>query len=357
MKNVFLIFLLAFSCSTFAQTIRRCNNNPGVTGVNVYTTIQDAHDAAAAGDIIYVEPSVNTYGSLNATKRLTIIGNGYYNEANPNTPFEKLSSIVNNITFNNGSANSFMSGIHLKGNANIQDTQISITRCLIIGNCNFGQSTIIVSNQYSRGNNGIITKCIVIGGAIIGQNNADVSSQFGYNTTVSNCIFRGGNIINLTNSTINNNTCYLTGSNAYGLIGCSFTNNILDARGLTTSIEFVSGVISGISRANTISNNICLGQSATPSGNGNVSNGDINTTFLIANPWSSGTDDAPFQLAAGSPAIGIGTGGTNAGAFGGASPYILSGLPAYPVITNFTTTGVGNTTTPLQVNVTVRGNN
>ena len=58
-----------------------------------------------------------------------------------------------------------------------------------------------------------------------------------------------------------------------------------------------------------------------------------------------------------SPAIGIGTGGANAGAFGGASPYILSGLPAYPVMTNFTTTGVGNTTTPLQVSVTVRGNN
>jgi hypothetical protein len=46
MKNVTLIFLLAISCSTFAQTIRRCNNNPSVTGVNIYTTIQAAHDAA-----------------------------------------------------------------------------------------------------------------------------------------------------------------------------------------------------------------------------------------------------------------------------------------------------------------------
>ena len=357
MKNLTLIFLLAFSCSTFAQTIRRCNNNPGVTGVNVYTTIQDAHDAAAAGDIIYVEPSVNAYGGLTATKRLTIIGNGYYNEANPNTPFEKLSSMVNYIIFNNGSANSFMSGIHLQGNANIQDTQISITRCLVIGNCTFGRSSNTVSNQYSRGNNGMITKCIIVG-AIIGQNNVDVNSQFGYNTTVSNCIFRGGSIHNLTNSTINNNVFHRGGgSNINNLIGCSFTNNILDARGYSTPIEFVNGVLNGNSRGNTISNNICLGQSATPSGNGNVSNGDINTTFLIANPWSSGTDDANFQLAAGSPAIGIGTGGTNAGAFGGANPYILSGLPAYPVMTNFTTSGVGNTTTPLQVNVTVRGNN
>ena len=355
MKNLTLIFLLAFSCSTFAQTIRRCNNNTGISGVNVYTTIQAAHDAAVAGDIIYVEPSVNTYGSLDATKRLTIIGNGYYNEANPNTPFEKLSSIISSITFNNGSANSNISGIHLQGNVNIQDIQISITRCLLIGNCNFGRSTITVSNQSTRGNSGIITKCIVFG-AITGQYSPDVSSQIGYNTTVSNCIFRGGGFLNLTNSTITNNTFGLSIS-INNLIGCSFTNNILDARGFSTTIEFVSGVINGNSRGNTISNNICLGQNATPSGNGNVSNGNINTTFLIANPWSSGTDDANFQLAAGSPAIGIGTGGTNAGAFGGAGPYVLSGLPAYPVMTNFTTSGAGNTNTPLQVSVTVRGNN
>jgi len=79
---------------------------------------------------------------------------------------------------------------------------------------------------------------------------------------------------------------------------------------------------------------------------------------LVSNPWTTfGSEDAKFQLGASSPAAGIGTGGTNAGAFGGASPYVLSGLPPYPIITNFTTSGVGNTSVPLSVSVTVRGNN
>ena len=60
MKTTILIFLLAISCSTFAKTIRRCNN----TGVNVYATIQAAHDAAVAGDIIYVKPSNVSCASL-----------------------------------------------------------------------------------------------------------------------------------------------------------------------------------------------------------------------------------------------------------------------------------------------------
>lgn len=132
------------------------------------------------------------------------------------------------------------------------------------------------------------------------------------------------------------------------------SNNIYDARGLTSAIQFVNG-----GSGNTISNNICLGVAATPTGNGNVSSANPTITFLVSNPWATfGSEDATFQSAAsGSPAAGIGTGGTNAGAFGGPSPYVLSGMPAYPVITNFTTSGVGNTSVPLSVSVTVRGNN
>ena len=78
-KSVLTLFLLALiAFGSDGQTIRRCNNNPGVTGVNMYTTIQAAHDAAVAGDIIYLEPSSVSYGNLDARKRLTIIGNGYF---------------------------------------------------------------------------------------------------------------------------------------------------------------------------------------------------------------------------------------------------------------------------------------
>jgi hypothetical protein len=352
------IATLCLSASVFAQTIRRCNNNPGITGVNVYTTLQAAHDASVANDIIYVEPSTTSYGALDCRKRLTIIGNGYYLNANANNSFDTRSSLVGAIIFNNGSANSILTGVEAYPNTvNINDINVTITRCITAGT-NFGVSTNLVGGLNSRGNNGTITKCI-LRGSVAGSNSTIVASQYGYNCLISNCIIYGSSINNLTNSVVTNNIYYRgSGSSFNALFGCSVTNNILDARGSATVQEFVSGVISGGSVGNTISNNICLAQAATPSGNGNVNFGDETLTFLVSNPWNFFTvNDANFQLASGSPAIGIGSGGTNAGVFGGSNPYILSGMPAYPVITTYLPSGVGNVSTPLQVNVTVRGNN
>jgi hypothetical protein len=145
------------------------------------------------------------------------------------------------------------------------------------------------------------------------------------------------------------------GASVGSVYGCSVTNNIYDARGMTGTVNFVGTSGTG----NTVSNNICLSANATPSNNGNVVFGDETITFLVVNPWTTfGSEDAKFQLAAsGSPASGIGTGGTNAGAFGGSNPYILSGSPAYPIITSYLPAGVGNASTPLNVSVTVKGNN
>lgn len=363
-KNYFTLGLIAvlifclFS-TLHAQTIRRCNNNPGVTGVNLYTTLQAAHDAAAVGDIIYIEPSVTDYGSVDVRKRLTIIGNGYFLDKNANVSFDPRSSKISSITFDNGSANSILSGLEVgDGLIYINDVNITLTRCRLTRNggniITFGVSSNLVAGQNSRGNNATITRCVIVGG-IVGQNSTTVSSQFGYNCTITNNIHQG-QIVSITNTVIANNVYYssIFGGNVLSnLNGCSVTNNIYDARGSTSAVPFVSS-----GAGNTISNNICLGQAGTPAGNGNVNFGDETLTFLVANPWPTiTTEDVKFQLAAGSPAIGIGTGGTNAGAFGGANPYVLSGVPAYPVITNFTTTGVGNTATPLQVSVTVRSSN
>jgi hypothetical protein len=349
------IATLCLSASVFAQTIRRCNNNPGITGVNVYTTIQAAHNAAVAGDIIYVEPSSASYGNLNCTKRLTIIGNGYYLDKNTNNSFDTRTSKIDQIVFDNGSANSVLTGIEQTGSGfSVNDLNITITRCYVTNSIVFGLSTNLVAGQNSRGNNGTITKC-VLGSGINGTNSTTVASQYGYNCLISNNIQRGSTS-GMTNTVISNNVyyCGYTGtSNLGSLFGCAVTNNIFDARGLSGTLTYVGG-----GSGNTISNNICLDLAGSPSGNGNVSFGTSTATFLTANPWTTfSTEDANFQLIAGSPAIGIGTGGTNAGAFGGSNPYILSGMPAYPVITTYLPSGVGNTSTPLQVSVTVRGNN
>lgn len=355
-KSLFALAILCLlSFGSFAQTIRRCNNNPGITGVNVYATIQAAHNAAVAGDIIYVEPSSADYGALNCIKRLTIIGNGYFLDKNANNSFDTRTSKITTITFDNGSANSVLTGVEQTSSGfSINDINITITRCYITNNISFGISTNLVAGLNSRGNNATITKCILSSG-INGNNTTNVNAQYGYNCLISNNILRGV-IYSMTNTIISNNVfnCgYVGGSNVGSVFGCAVTNNIYDARGLSGTITYVGG-----GSGNTISNNICLDLAGSPSGNGNVSFGTSTATFLTANPWTTfSTEDANFQLIAGSPAIGIGTGGTNAGAFGGSNPYILSGMPAYPVITSYLPSGVGNASTPLQVSVTVRGNN
>ena len=356
-KSVLTLFLLALiAFGSDGQTIRRCNNNPGVTGVNIYTTIQAAHDAAVANDIIYVEPSNASYGNLDARKRLTIIGNGYFLDKNTNVSFDSRKSEVGSITFNNGSANSLLNGVYsVSGVGNvitINDVNITVTRCYL-PTINFGLSTNLVAGLNSRGNNGTVTKCVIIN-QVSGQNAINTISQYGYNCTFSNNImsFR---FYNLTNCVINNNV-FNSGTSVISteaIYGSTISNNIFDARGRTTTYDANSA-----GTGNTFSNNICLGQAMIPSGNGNVNFGDETITFLVVNPWSSiTTEDSKFQLGASSPAISVGSGGTNAGAFGGASPYVLSGMPAYPVITNYVVSGVGNSSTPLNVSVTVRGNN
>jgi hypothetical protein len=352
MKNIILISLLAISCSTFAQTIRRCNNNPGISGVNVYTTIQAAHDAAAVGDIIYVEPSVTSYGNLTCSKRLTIIGNGYFLTQNPNVSFDIRMSKIDGFTFNLGCANSSITGVYTNNLTFNGISNITLERCFV-ENVNYVSFSSIPSTFIT------FSKCVITG-SILGYDSAP--SRIPRNCTFTNNIFSGG-IQYFSNSVFTNNTfATVSNGNLDYLLNCTISNNIFRSNGCNSCTQ--QALFGTNNTGTTISNNIIAYVQTVntcsftlPTGNGNVNGADYSALFIVPDPYSSGLVDKNFQLAAGSPAIGIGTGGTNAGAFGGANPYILSGLPAYPVMTNFTTSGVGNTSTPLQVSVTVRGNN
>lgn len=373
-----VILLVPFSTvSTVAQTIRRVNNSPGITGLNVYTTIQDAHDAAANGDIIYVEPSGQSYGSLTCSKRLTIIGNGYLLDQNPNTSVDKVSAYLNALVFGPGSASSIAIGLSVTspgatmgGNSiTVADANITITRCIV------GGVTLQHYNATNVPYNVTISKCLLYGG--IGYGGGPGSGySIATGATINNNIFNTGGgaaISNLFNATIINNTIFSvlngTGSTPpiaaiQNVANSTITNNIIDLRNAAADKSAVGTTNQTTFKNNTISNNICLDKSGLPADNGNVNAASATGTFRIANPWfldyfnrAYYEQDATFQLAASSPAKGIGTGGTDAGAFGGASPYVLSGQPNVPIITNFTTSGSGNSSTPLTVTISVRSNN
>lgn len=76
-KNFFkqTILFFAMGLTTLmatAQAILTVDNSPG--SVAAYSNLQTAHDAATAGDIIYVQPSGTSYGDLTISKAITIVG-------------------------------------------------------------------------------------------------------------------------------------------------------------------------------------------------------------------------------------------------------------------------------------------
>ena len=75
LEITFCIALGMMTLAFNAQTIITIDNNPGST--TTYQTIQAAHNAAAAGSIIYVQPSPTSYGDVTIDKALTIVGRSH----------------------------------------------------------------------------------------------------------------------------------------------------------------------------------------------------------------------------------------------------------------------------------------
>ncbi len=76
----------------------------------------------------------------------------------------------------------------------------------------------------------------------------------------------------------------------------------------------------------------------------------INYTSMSAVFTQTGSTDGKYQLKAGSPAIGYAYGGGDCGPFGGASPYVLSGMPNIPAIYELLVPGAGGS----NLNITIK---
>jgi hypothetical protein len=342
-KLSFLIALTTILSSACFAKIWRVNNNIGVNAN--FTTLQAAHDGANSGDTIYIESSPTSYGSLVSTKKLTIVGTGYFLDQNLGLQAFSLSSKVGMISLNAGSSGTTIEGLQFNSNPVYIYVNDIVIRRNYFGAFNGIDAEYNIGSVYiySSASNILITQNYALGvfnnspstGILISNNYFAFPSYYGDATTqpiltldpttvaiIKNNIFKRGTI----------STHY-----------CNLSNNIM-----------INGYNSGI--GNLMVNNIASG-TQFGNANGNKANVDMTTVFV-----STGLYDAYYKLKIGSPAIEAGYGSTpqnpvDAGIYGGTNPYILSGIPGIPSIYSFTNKPVGSNSDPIDVQIKVRSNN
>ncbi|MES2777424.1 MAG: hypothetical protein V4722_24810 [Bacteroidota bacterium] len=307
MKKFFLLSLAAtVSCSISFAKVWRVNNNVGVTAN--FSTAQAANDnvSVLAGDTIHLEPSITTYGSLTASKRLTWISTGAFLDATPNQQFSPNIGRVDalNVYGSGAGPHNSVFHIYIVGSANIDANNIRLDRCYVGGAVNLGGyfnslgTSLVVINCWiqssvsiAQGNNNVITNNII--GTTITASPVNQLAVFTHN--VINAVSAGINTV--TNSIVENNI-FNKATSAY-----TFNN---------TTVQY----------------NMSGAANVLPAGNNNQNSVTMSNVFVN----NSGADDISFVLKVGSPAIGAGSAGVDMGAFGGGSPFKIALQPAIPAI-------------------------
>jgi len=292
------IVFLAFNLALSAKVIRV---NPTPNSGAQYSTLQAAHDATSTlnGDTLYLEGSTYGAGGLSLSKKLTIIGNGYFLGENPQTQFNLSPSNINGGVYcYTGSEGSSFTGCSFTTGVYIYTNNLNFSR-----------------NHFYTGNYGIYPQanCSDI---VIHSNyfNGSYAIYFPYNHS---------NILAVNNFFAG----YVsTSSNFSGI----FANNIFAYPATIYNSTLVNNIaLHSMSMTNCLYT-YNIGNS-TQFGNQNGNQQNVAQTSLFVGASGNSTD-GQWKLKTGSPAIGAGEGGTDIGIYGGEMPYTLSGMPPIPAI-------------------------
>lgn len=319
------IFLFAIITFVNADKLR-VNNNPNVSAD--FDNIIDAHDAAAEGDTIYLEPSSISYGHITILKKLVIIGPGYYLNQNDgissDTRYARIEGVIIGSQQDETSAGSgtILTGLYIANGLTIYELA-SIIRC----------RTADIS-PYPVAAGSIFHNCMIRGSVNFWDYGSSTDTRTN-NLTFTNNIFVESSLVHIAGSTIQNNTFYSSSARILIKVDNSIIQNNL-------ILHSENGVYSN-STGNTDTNNLLV----------DITTQDINNYIQ----FGVGTDDSKYMLIEDSPAKGAGSNGIDVGAFGGDQPYVLSGVPAIPRIINAKIPTTGSKSTGLQIELTITGQN
>jgi hypothetical protein len=333
---VFVMALLPFTVIAQNQ-IWIVNNNPG--GAGDFSDLSEAQDVAVDGDTLYLVPSTTTYFS-GINKQLHIYGGGYlhsennivtHNTGESTIRITSISGVQNSAS--NTADGSSLNGLTVQSNSSsglyVVADDITFRRCNI--------ETEIVTNDNEPFSGLTIIQSLVQW--------VEGPSQFGIHyrdVYIANSYIKT-RVSNITDGTIINSVIEGTIGN---LNNVTFENNVF----LSTSTDPVFDSDNN----NTVSHNIFA--QAEPSNPGTNNLFSVDTSTLFIGPDDNSTD-AQWQLSDSSPAKGAGTNGDDIGMFGGPNPYVLSGIPAIPRVTEFTAPSAGSDNSGLPVSIKIQSEN
>ena len=257
------------------------------------------------GDTLYIDPGANILGSQKVNKQVAIIGCGYFLR---DYPYQQ--SCVANIEVTK--PNVVIKSLVISNTITLRANNISIERCKT--------KSINGSVYYIT-----IRQCYVYSGSI----SPGVASSYGYYWTIENNILENSTIWDFKYSTIRNNYIKSKSTSTShclsDIINSTITNNIIFA--FNTNNVFNDNVTGSIFNnilscdEETYSALFSTGQNSSFNYNKCLGSNDENAVFAM-----EGLDDQLYRLKEGSPAKDYGEGGTDCGPYGGAYPYVPSGI-------------------------------
>ncbi len=318
------------------------DNFGGTPAYPVYVQVNQVMGQVANGDTIHVEGSTAIYDDAAITKRIVLIGTGYFLTDNPKTANNTLESKISRVDFNTGSAGSQVIGMNVVNNGNSFDGYVyALVNGLTIKRCRIERAVWFET---------LLTDVYII-------------QNFFPNSIVTNCLSTNGNsfFIPPTDIIFNNNICQKTltwGSplanptTFWPITECK--NNVFDGPDnlATPNLSFSSSsfknnilmpnnaIVNIVASAGVVSHNIGTLAAQFGTTNNNLVVPAITSLFV-----SSPSRDASYQVAPASVAANSGADGADRGAFGGVSVtgrYTLSGLAPIPVLYEITTAGVAD---------------
>jgi hypothetical protein len=331
MKKAFLLPILMFGLGMQSDAAIINVSNAATSPINpphTYNNLQTAIDAASDGDSLYIHGTNIDYGATTINnKTLILIGAGYGNNLQSN--FQQK-TYIQSITFSgfSGVKNVVLVGLFIQGAIATTGTgapvnNLVIDRCALTTITSESNNLTIRQSLLEATDGTSIFRPIVTGNSLI-QN------------SVLSGIISGGSV----NSSLWENNIFKKAEYYYqrGHIEtyngtAIFINNIFN-QGYNINVNNC-----------TFNNNIFMAITPLSAGNGGTGNIYANPQFQnngYLNSYSSiGKENyctvVDYHLAAGSPGIGAGVGGTDIGIYGGTNALpataALNGVPAMPRIT------------------------